>query len=51
MKFSTMRLLLLYSIMVIPLFACATTHQISSGATNQRMNVENHGYPVQWRVH
>jgi len=38
--------LIVYFAMVIPLFACATTHQITSGNTNQCMNVVNHGYPV-----
>jgi ricin-type beta-trefoil lectin protein len=46
MKRSSTGLLILYIVMVVPLFSCATTHQISSGATNQCMNVVNHGYPV-----
>ena len=46
MKRSTTGSLILYLAMVLPLFACATTHQISSGSTNQCMNVVNHGYPV-----
>jgi hypothetical protein len=46
MKLSTTGLLVLYVVMVIPLFACATSHQITSGNTNQCMNVVNHGYPV-----
>ena len=43
---STTGLLILYSMLVIPLFSCAATHQITSGNTNQCMNVVNHGYPV-----
>jgi ricin-type beta-trefoil lectin protein len=46
MNRSAMRLLFLNLMMVMPLLACAATHQISSGATNQCMNVENHGSPV-----
>jgi hypothetical protein len=46
MNSSTTGLLILYIVMVVPLFSCATTHQISSGTTNQCMNVVNHGYPV-----
>ena len=46
MKRSTAGLLSLYMVTVVPLFSCATTHQISSGSTNQCMNVVNHGYPV-----
>ena len=46
MNRSTTGLLIMYMMMVIPLFACATTHQISNGSTNQCMNVVNHGYPV-----
>jgi beta-galactosidase len=33
-------------LMIALLPGCATTHQISSGGTNQCMNVVNHGYPV-----
>ena len=28
------------------LSSCATSHQITSGGSNQCINVENHGYPV-----
>jgi hypothetical protein len=31
---------------VTSLSSCATSHQITSGGTNQCINVENHGYPV-----
>jgi hypothetical protein len=39
---STVLLILICS----ALSACATARQVSSGNTNQCLNVENHGYPV-----
>ena len=43
LTFSSMVLLVL---ICSGLSACATARQVSSGNTNQCLNVENHGYPV-----
>jgi Ricin-type beta-trefoil lectin domain len=32
-------------LLLAELAACATSHQITAGASNQCINVENHGYP------
>lgn len=46
MRLSILFTVTLYVLMALPLVSCSTVHQLSNGATNQCMNVENHGFPV-----
>ena len=46
MKHLTFSAMVLLVLVCWGLSACATARQVTSGNTNQCLNVENHGYPV-----